>query len=64
MQTRVNHQFRVEVRRYVLRFNCEWCAHFDADRAACANGYPTAPHRRQDLDSIHLLTFCKMFELG
>lgn len=63
MLSRVDEEFRDQVRRFALRFGCESCMHFDTEGQSCCNGYPTAPHLRLDLDSIRSLLFCKMFEL-
>ncbi|HET7541478.1 MAG TPA: hypothetical protein VFK05_16495 [Polyangiaceae bacterium] len=62
MRTLVDLRLREEAARFQLRFTCEHCVHFAAERRACANGYPTAPHLDVDL-SRHSLEFCKEFEL-
>jgi hypothetical protein len=62
MKTRVGPLLRDEAARFALRFACEDCAHFDAERAACAHGYPPGP-RRPALASDEVV-FCKEFELG
>jgi hypothetical protein len=64
MITRIDEKLRAEARRYVLRFGCEACRAFDADRAACAYGYPTEPHRESAMDRENELLFCKAFELA
>lgn len=64
MRTRVDTVLVREAERYKLRFTCEDCSNFDAERLACGNGYPTAPHRAVDLRSVQSLEFCKDFELG
>ena len=53
-------RFRDEAARFVLRWTCDHCAYFDPDRAACAHGYPTDEHRREDADPV---VFCKEHEL-
>jgi hypothetical protein len=54
---------REEAARYRLRFTCEHCAHFVAERAACAHGYPAAAHHALDLAVLDVFEFCKEFEL-
>jgi hypothetical protein len=56
-------RFRLEARTFDLRCTCESCGAFDADRAACAYGYPTEPHRRLPLEGDGEFVFCKAFEL-
>lgn len=63
MKTRVDDRLRSEAQRFELRFGCEDCAHFDVPAAACANGYPSAPHRGVELRVLRELEFCKEFEL-
>jgi hypothetical protein len=44
--------------------HCEDCALFDEaqpERARCAHGYPTAPHRRPTAEGTPV-NFCKDFE--
>jgi hypothetical protein len=62
--TLVDQRFRREAVANTLRFTCEHCALFDPDAVACANGYPTEPHREVDLASAGHVLFCKDFELG
>ncbi len=64
MLSRVDDRFRQEARRFVLRFTCDVCAHFDPDRAACSHGYPAEQHCSIDPDRVTDLSFCKLFELG
>ncbi len=63
MITRVDPLLVAQVERFALRFTCESCAHFDGDRQACANGYPTDPHHRPALRVGGEICFCKEFEL-
>lgn len=63
MRTPVDAQLREEAERFQLRFTCEHCAHFAAERRACANEYPTAAHLEVDLTRAASLEFCKEFEL-
>ena len=63
MRTRVDALFRSEVERFQLRFTCEDCAHFEAERRACAHGYPNETHRSAPLEQLDELEFCKEFEL-
>jgi hypothetical protein len=64
VRTRVDLRLREEAARFQLRFTCEDCVHFAAERRACANGYPTAPHLEVDLSLEDSLEFCKEFELA
>ncbi|MBK7584901.1 MAG: hypothetical protein IPI67_32515 [Myxococcales bacterium] len=64
MITRVDEQLRREAALHSLKFSCEDCAHFVADRHACANGYPTGPHHAVQLAQVSTLEFCKEFELA
>ena len=63
MRTLVDSQLREEAARFELRFTCEACVHFAAERRACANGYPTHAHLDIDLERVQSLEFCKEFEL-
>jgi hypothetical protein len=62
MKTYINERLRNEAQRYGLRFACEDCVHFDAERAACGNGWPPSP-RRGALDLTEI-EFCKELELA
>ena len=64
MKTTVDAVLRDEAARYRLRFTCEHCVHFVPERAACAHGYPAAPHHALDLAALDVLEFCKEFELA
>jgi hypothetical protein len=64
MQTRVDLRFVSEAERYAFRFTCEACAHFDAVRLSCGEGFPNDAHRSVDLGRAASLEFCKSFELG
>jgi hypothetical protein len=63
VRTPVDAQLREEARRFQLRFTCEHCVHFAAERRACANEYPTNAHLDVDLERRESLEFCKEFEL-
>lgn len=66
MRSPVDARLREEAARYVFRFACEDCAHFDDGRARCSLEYPAAP-RRDVLDATardSCLELCKAFELG
>ena len=63
MQSRVDDKLISEAERYAFRFTCEACTHFDPERVACGEGFPTEPHHRIDLDLVKSLAFCKSFEL-
>jgi hypothetical protein len=56
-------RFRLEAEAFDLRCTCESCAAFDDERASCAYGYPTEPHRRLQLAEDREFIFCKAFEL-
>jgi hypothetical protein len=64
MIQRVDDRLRSEARRYRLRFACPQCIAFDSAAAECAYGFPTAPHRSDDLDARETIAFCKAFELA
>ncbi len=63
MRTLIDATLRAEAKRFELRFTCEDCAHFAAERQGCAHGYPTAAHLGVDLELRESLEFCKEFEL-
>jgi hypothetical protein len=63
VRTLIDPRLRAEAKRFEFRFTCEDCAHFAAERRACANEYPTRPHLGVDLDAAESLEFCKEFEL-
>jgi hypothetical protein len=50
--------------RFALRFTCEHCTYFDAERERCMHGYPNREHRaaRYEQGATDLV-FCKEFEL-
>jgi hypothetical protein len=57
-------RFREEWRRFGLRFTCEHCGLFDAERERCAHGFPTEPHRSARYENPDAaVLFCKDFEL-
>jgi hypothetical protein len=59
----VNAQLQREAARFALRFACEDCVHFDADRVRCTHGYVERPSRADLAELGGLLAFCKEFEL-
>jgi len=63
VRTLVDLRLREEAARFQLRFTCEDCVHFAAERRACANEYPTLAHLAIDLERAESLEFCKEFEL-
>jgi acetone carboxylase gamma subunit len=63
LRTLIDARFRDEAKRFTLRFTCPNCAHFEAEREACANGYPNRAHLGVDLEADATLEFCKEFEL-
>jgi hypothetical protein len=63
VRTLIDPNLRDEAKRFELRFTCGDCAHFAAERQACANGYPTRAHLGVDLETEESLEFCKEFEL-
>jgi hypothetical protein len=64
METVVDDTLRAEASRYLLRFGCEHCAHFDPESGRCAEGFPNEPHRGVRLGERPAIVFCKSFELG
>ena len=64
MRTPVDERLRAEALTYGLRYACEHCAHFDAERGSCAEGYPNEGHRETRIEDALSLEFCKSFELG
>jgi len=57
-------RFRRQRERFALRFTCESCALFDAERVSCAHGFPTDEHRAAFYeDEAAPIVFCKDFEL-
>jgi hypothetical protein len=64
MRTLVDERLRAEALTYDLRYACEHCAHFDAERGSCAEGYPNEGHRETRIEKASSLEFCKSFELG
>jgi hypothetical protein len=57
--------FRQQRERFALRFTCEHCALFDAERSVCSHGFPTDEHRLEYYESQDVpLVFCKDFELA
>jgi len=63
VRTLIDARLRSEAKRFALRYTCEDCAHFVAERGACANGYPTRAHLGVELEAADSLEFCKEFEL-
>lgn len=63
MKSPIDARFLGEARTFALRYTCESCAHFDPERARCANGYPIEPHRARELRDGESWLFCKEFEL-
>jgi len=63
VRTLIDPTLREEARRFALRFTCDDCAHFAAERRACAHGYPNGAHLEVDLAAEESLEFCKEFEL-
>jgi hypothetical protein len=59
---RVDARFREERVRYVFRYTCERCAHFEPGRGTCSLGFPNAEHREREGLDEHVV-FCKSFEL-
>lgn len=64
MRTPITLQLREEAQRFQLRFTCAHCVHFETERRACANEYPTHAHLDVDLERQESLEFCKEFELA
>jgi hypothetical protein len=53
-----------EARTFSLRFACDDCAHFDAERIRCVHGYTERPGVKDLEQSGDVVTFCKEFELA
>ena len=64
MITLVDTELRRQAKRFSFRFSCGSCMHYDREARACSHGYPSEPHRNDDLDVLTELAFCKEFELG
>lgn len=62
MITRTDATLREEAARFGLKFRCDDCVHFIAERERCAHGYPTEDHRRT-LDAPFVV-FCKELEIA
>jgi len=57
-------EFEAERERYALRFCCEDCANFVAERERCRHEWPNELHRRWEREGMPpILDFCKEFEL-
>lgn len=66
MKQRCTERFVDERQRYALRFTCEHCSHFQAERERCTHGYPTEVHRAgryEEAAADTELVFCKDFDL-
>jgi hypothetical protein len=62
MKTRVDARLRQEAARYVFRFACDDCAHFDPSKELCSLGFAAAP--RRDALQGDSVESCKAFELA
>jgi hypothetical protein len=60
----VDRQLSEPARTFSLRFACEDCAHFDAERARCVHGYVERPSANALEQPGGVIAFCKEFELG
>jgi hypothetical protein len=58
----VGERLRAEAQAFGLRFACEDCAYFDAERSRCLHGYTERPSA-SDLEG-DFVAFCKEFELA
>jgi hypothetical protein len=59
-----NPRFHEQRERFALRFTCEHCALFDAERESCAHGFPTEEHRLEHYLSLQaVIVLCKDFQL-
>lgn len=63
MRALIDPWLREEALRFQLRFTCADCVHFESERRACANEYPTQAHPDVDRERQESLEFCKEFEL-
>ena len=63
MKTPIDPRLAGEASRFALRFACDDCVQFDAERTpTCAHGWPIRL-RRSALEG-ESLSFCKEFELA
>ena len=60
--------FDDEAARFVLRFTCDDCGHFDARRESCRHFWPAWAHRRaryaEPRQAGDEVIFCKEFEVA
>ena len=66
MKQRCSALFVAQRASYGLRFTCEHCSHFQAERERCVHGYPSEVHRAaryEDASEEVELVFCKDFDL-
>jgi hypothetical protein len=56
-------RFDEQRERFALRFTCEHCALFDAERERCAHGFPTDEHRLAFYATPGPIVICKDFQL-
>ena len=53
--------------KYDMRFSCEDCSHFDADKTSCTIGYNTSHHLKQVQTHQYLLSgnmaLCRFLEI-
>lgn len=66
MKQRCLPTFLEQSARFALRFTCEHCSHFQAERERCTHGYPCDVHRAAHYEHAGAeteLLFCKDFDL-
>jgi hypothetical protein len=65
VKTAVDPRLLGEVERFTLRFACDDCAHFAAERGpTCGNGWPVRLRRSDIEPGADDVAFCKEFELA
>ncbi len=64
MMTFIDGALRTEAALFRLKFGCADCAHYAAERLACAEEYPNEVHRDTRIEAAHSMEFCKSFELA
>jgi hypothetical protein len=66
VKQRCSLSFVVQRDHFALRFTCEHCSHFQAEKERCTHGYPTEVHRAARYEPPAPdteLVFCKDFDL-
>jgi hypothetical protein len=64
MITKVDSCLCNDLAAFNLRYCCEDCAHFEAEKHECSLGFGSAQHRARAVKPGDSLVFCKTFELA